>query len=195
MTTLIIGPDVGNEELQAAFAGAAYPLEVAVKNLMPRTFRHNALDIELRTCMGGIATETTVNIGEFAQLQKLFTEAAAIGRLNSYPEVLELRATIPVTKDLLPDDSDAASDGLNTGIGEELPPVGDNAAVSDDGGQVGADSGSADGEALAEGGGEELPPVGDVAVSGGGTDDEALATGGGEPPATADKAKNRRGGK
>ncbi|MBT9097450.1 hypothetical protein KFZ76_06960 [Methylovulum psychrotolerans] len=129
MTTLIIGPDVGNEELQAAFAGAAYPLEVAVKNLMPRTFRHNALDIELRTCMGGIATETTVNIGEFAQLQKLFTEAAAIGRLNSYPEVLELRADIAVvgggSADLEPDAGGAAG-GVLTPDGGESPPVADD---------------------------------------------------------------------
>jgi hypothetical protein len=72
------------------FVSASYPLRALIINHMPRNFRHNDLNISLKTCAGGVDTQAEVTVQSFSQLQKLCTEVEAISELNDFETGIEI---------------------------------------------------------------------------------------------------------
>lgn len=88
-----------NELLADHFLQATYPMNVRVINHMPRSFRHNHLNLNLLNSAGGVDTQADVVVHGFSQIQKLCTEAEAISELNNYSvgiEIIDLDAPKPV---------------------------------------------------------------------------------------------------
>jgi hypothetical protein len=72
------------------FVSASFPLRALIINHMPRNFRHNDLNIHLKTCAGGVDTQAEVTVQGFSQLQKLCTEVEAISELNDFETGIEI---------------------------------------------------------------------------------------------------------
>jgi len=88
---IISGDGTGTEFLKDMFVGATYPLVVKISNHLPRRFMHRPLGLVLEAQTGGLDTSNDVKITHFGELQKLCTEAAVIGELNLFDNVIELQ--------------------------------------------------------------------------------------------------------